>query len=253
MSWNNLTQIWDPRPGGFVTVAPDNAAFFLTLGPGTNLQPDPSFNVLTGDTMPARFVDASLAPGETTPFQRNSVINTTTSIRTNADPVAENPCFLQAPPGFTKSFKPDQMATGQVSRLTFTIDNTANAAPVNGLDFTDSLPADVIVRLTPKAETTCTGGTLTAVGGSGMITYSGGTVAAGATCTVAADVTSNTLGDHDNTSGALTSSAGTSGTATDTLTVADPVPTLGEWALILLALLLTALGVASIRRMPRYR
>ena len=143
-----------------------------------------------------------------------------------------------------------EKATGQVSTLTFTIDNIANAAVVTGLNFTDSLPAGVTVRLTPSAATTCTGGTVTAVGASGTITYAGGTVAAGGTCTVAVDVTSSTEGDHVNTSGALTSSAGTSGTATDTLTVADPVPTLGEWALILL---LTALGVASIRRMPRCR
>ena len=48
---------------------------------------------------------------------------------------------------------------------------------------------------TPNASTTCTGGTLTASAGAGSIAYTGGTVAAGATCTVQADVTGATAGD----------------------------------------------------------
>ncbi|MCP3922033.1 MAG: hypothetical protein GY714_05535, partial [Desulfobacterales bacterium] len=68
----------------------------------------------------------------------------------------------------------------------------------------------------------CTGGTITANAGAGTVSYTGGTVGAGATCTVQADVTSSTPGSHVNLTGDLTSSAGNSGTATDTLAVVGP-------------------------------
>lgn len=42
------------------------------------------------------------------------------------------------------------------------------------------------------------------------------------------------------------------GMATVTVTITPPVPTMGEWGLILLALLLTTMGVMSMRRRRRY-
>ena len=69
---------------------------------------------------------------------------------------------------------------------------------------------------------TCTGGTVTAVAGSGVVSYSDGAVAAGASCTVTVDVTSSTAGDHLNLTGDLTSSLGNSGTASATLRVNPP-------------------------------
>ena len=92
----------------------------------------------------------------------------------------------------------------------------------SALDFTDNLPASVVVATPASASTTCSGGTLTAAAGSGVITYTGGSVAAGASCTVVVDVTSVTPGAHVNTSGDLTSSSGNSGPATDTLNVQAP-------------------------------
>ncbi|MCP3958308.1 MAG: hypothetical protein GY719_10695, partial [bacterium] len=125
-------------------------------------------------------------------------------------------------PGFAKAFAPDTIATGTTSTLTFTIDNSASTIAASALDFTDNLPAGVVVAGTPSASTTCTGGTITANAGAGTIGYTGGTVAAGATCTVQTDVTSATTGSHVNTTGDLTSSAGNSGTAGDTLHVIEP-------------------------------
>ena len=123
------------------------------------------------------------------------------------------------PPGFTKSFAPDPIASGGTSTLTFTIDNAMSPFTLTSIDFTDTLPAGVTVATPSNAATTCTGGVLTAVAGSGTISYGGGGLAANSVCTVQADVTSSTVGAHVNTSGDLTSSSGNSGTATDTLTV----------------------------------
>ena len=126
-------------------------------------------------------------------------------------------------PGFTKAFAPDPIAPNMASALIFTIDNSASTVATTALDFTDNLPAGVVVASPANASTTCTGGTVTATAGGGSVAYSGGSVAAGATCTVQADVTSAAAGNYVNVSGALTSSLGDSGTATATLSVVEGV------------------------------
>lgn len=131
---------------------------------------------------------------------------------------------IEPPPTFAKVFAPDNILFGGISTLTFTIDNTASALAASALDFTDNLPAAVTVATPANASTTCTGGTLTAAAGSGVISYTGGTVGAGTSCTVEVDTTSSTAGTHTNTTGDLTSSSGNSSTATDDLVVTDMPP-----------------------------
>ncbi len=123
------------------------------------------------------------------------------------------------PPEFTKAFAPATIDAGATTTLTFTIDNSAAGAPVSDLSFTDNLPAGVSVADPASASTTCTGGTITAVAGGNTIGYSGGTVAATSSCEIQVNVTANEPGTYTNTTEELTSSAGSSGTATATLTV----------------------------------
>ncbi len=130
-------------------------------------------------------------------------------------------------PTFTKAFAPNPILVGGTSTLTFTIDNSTSTAAATSLDFSDTMPTEIGVATPSNATTTCTGGTLTAASGTSDITYTGGTVSAMASCTVTVDVTSTTAGSHVNLTGDLTSSLGTSGTATDTLTV-NPPPTFAK-------------------------
>ncbi|CAM2065570.1 IPTL-CTERM sorting domain-containing protein [Sulfidibacter corallicola] len=139
----------------------------------------------------------------------------------SSSPATDN-LGINPPPTFAKSFSPNPIVEGGTSTLTFTIDNTASSIAASSLDFTDNLPAGVVIASPANPGLTCTGGTLTAVAGSGTISYSGGSVGAGATCTITVDVTANNFGDYLNTSGSLTSSSGTSGTASDTLRVNPP-------------------------------
>ncbi len=132
--------------------------------------------------------------------------------------------FTNAQPtqvGFSKSFLPDTIGPGSTSTLRFDIDNTASAVAASALDFTDNLPAGLTVANPANASATCTGGTITATAGTGVISYTGGSVAAGIACTVQVDVGAGTDGVYVNTSGDLTSSSGNSGTASATLTVND--------------------------------
>ena len=74
-----------------------------------------------------------------------------------------------------------------------------------------------------NASTTCSGGTLTAVEGTGVVIYSGGSIAKGGDpCTVEVDVMSFVAAVYENTTGDLTSSLGNSGPASATLGTAGP-------------------------------
>ncbi|MEM7584608.1 MAG: hypothetical protein AAF560_14555, partial [Acidobacteriota bacterium] len=136
---------------------------------------------------------------------------------TATDTLTVNPA-----PGFSKAFSPDSIASGATSTLTFTVDNSSSSADATSLAFSDTMPTEITVASPANLVNSC-GGTVTATPGSSVITLAGGTASAGASCTVAVDVTSSTVGPHVNVSGDLTSSLGNSGTATDTLTVA-PAP-----------------------------
>ena len=131
---------------------------------------------------------------------------------------------IEPPPAFGMVFAPNPILAGGVSTLTFTIDNSASAFAATSLDFTDNLPAGLVIAAAPAVSTTCTGGILTALAGTGVISYTGGSVGAGASCTVTVDVTGPAIGAFVNTSGDLTSSSGNSGPASDTLDIIDVTP-----------------------------
>ncbi len=120
-------------------------------------------------------------------------------------------------PVFSKGFVPASVAINSPSTLTFTIDNTASTLDDNVLDFTDNLPAGMVVATPANVVNTCGGGTVTATSGDAVISYTGGVVPAGVTCSVSVDVTVTQAGSFVNTTGDLTSAFGNSGTASDTL------------------------------------
>ena len=200
----------------------------LPCGAGSSLT-GVSFLTFTGGELPPMGGTCSfdvdvLVPGTTT---AGTFPNTTSDLLRAglkvADPATAD-LTIEPPPAFAKSFAPSAILQGGTSTLTFTIDNTASALAASSLDVTDNLPVEVVIADPPNASTTCTGGTLTTVSGTSTITYTGGTVSAGASCTVTVDVTSTTSGAHVNTTGDLTSSAGNSGTASATLDVLASSP-----------------------------
>ena len=186
-----------------------------------------SFLTLTGASLPTTgncsfTVDLAVPSNATA----GTYTNQTSKLSTNGLEVADTAranLIIEPAPIFTKVFAADSIGLNLNSTLTFTIDNSASSLNASSLNFTDNLPAGVVVATPSGGTTNCTNGTLTAVDGSSTITYTGGTVMAGASCTVTLDVTGTTVGTHTNTSEDLTSSSGNSGTATDDLTV-NPQP-----------------------------
>ena len=182
----------------------------VLLFTGGSLPPASSCNIVVDLLVPVT-ATAGIHPNTTSPLSIEGL--------TLAQPATAD-LTIEPAPTFSKVFTPDSVDTsGQISTLTFTIDNTASSLAASSLDFTDNLPAAITIAAVANASTTCSGGTLTAISGSSVISYTGASVAASTSCTVQVDTTANTPGAHVNTTGDLTSSSGNSGTASDTLTV----------------------------------
>jgi hypothetical protein len=90
---------------------------------------------------------------------------------------------------------------------------------LTGVGFTDTFPSGLVVNTPPNATDTC-GGTFAPVAGATSITFTGGTVAAGGTCTLSVQVKLTTPGLKKNTTGPITSSNGGTGTTSNTAKVA---------------------------------
>ena len=129
----------------------------------------------------------------------------------------------------TKAFTPTTVAVNAASLLTFSLTNgvgnpaQGGTTPVNNLlAFTETLPAGLVVASAPAA-TQCNG-TVAATVGTGVITFSGGTLALGqASCAVLVNVLSATAGTYNNLPANVTG-FGTNiiNSATATLTVGTP-------------------------------
>ncbi|WP_456299503.1 DUF7933 domain-containing protein [Oleiphilus messinensis] len=116
------------------------------------------------------------------------------------------------------------MAPGVSSTLTYTIDNSANTVPVSSLSFSNSFPAGMTIADPSVAQTTCLDGTYTAIAGSNSVSFTDYRLGKGESCTLSLKVTSSTPGANVNTTGALSSSEGSAGTANATLTVDSSRP-----------------------------
>lgn len=122
-------------------------------------------------------------------------------------------------PIFIKLFSASAIGQAGSTNLAFAIDNGNNANAAENLSFTDNLPAGFVVATPANVTNTCSGGTLTALSGSGTITYSGGLVAGLGACLITVDVTAQATGTFTNITSDLTSTLGNSGPASATITV----------------------------------
>jgi hypothetical protein len=178
------------------------------------------------------------------------------------DTIDPSGCAGVAPPGgvgLFKVFSPSTIAAGGVSTLTITLTNTNSTAATLTAPFTDNLPAGLVIAGTPNIATTC-GGVPTAIPGGSAVTLPtgtipGGSVATPGVCTLTVNVTAPSAGSLVNSlpTGALQTSGGNStvspavvlsvGTPT---TANTPIPTLSQWAMIALMLLLALAGFTAL-------
>ena len=132
-----------------------------------------------------------------------------------------------AAPTLTKSFGATTIDINGTTTLTFNLSNQ-NATTLTGINFSDTLPAGLVVSGTSGLPNGTCGGTITAAGSSIMV--SGATLTAGASCTFAVNVTGTAAGPITNTTsavGAVQASGGVPATAA--ITVAPIIDTNGAF------------------------
>jgi hypothetical protein len=165
---------------------------------------------------------------------------------------ANGTVLLSAAPNVTLSeaFTPASIVSQGAAQLLITVGNSGTlAAPLTGMTLADTLPAGVTVATTPNASTTCGSGTIAAAAGAGVVTLSGGSLAANASCTVTVGVTSPTASTYANAiaAGALMTTQGaTNLAATANLAVtATPAPSPSPSGTPALTLVLSATTTTS--------
>ena len=132
-----------------------------------------------------------------------------------------------APPVISMSLSPNTIKVGGTSTMSFNVYNP-NAVTSTGIAFNDTLTGGLQVAATPSLTNSCGGVVSGATAGSTSVSLSGGSAAAGATCTITIQVTSNTPGTISNTTTAISSTNGGTGATSNTaslVVVASP-PTL---------------------------
>ncbi len=165
--------------------------------------------------------------------QAGSLSNTTGAVSsTNGGTgTASNTATLNsvAPPTISKAFGAPSIGVNGTTTLTFTITNpVSNAAALTGVAFSDTFPTGLVMAATPGLTNTCAG-TPTATAGSGSVSLTGGAVAVNANCAVSVNVTATAPGSFPNTTGAVTSTNGGTGTASNTATLtAFALPTISK-------------------------
>jgi hypothetical protein len=148
-------------------------------------------------------------------------VMTSAGITLGAVPTA----LAASPPTITSAFTPNLIGFGDSSAtaLSFTITNP-NANGLSSVALTDTLPAGLSVDNPNGQNGNCgSAGVITATPGSQTISLTGGSVKAAASCTISFSVIAAQPGTFTNSTGPVSSSAGSSTAGdTETLTVIPP-------------------------------
>jgi hypothetical protein len=135
------------------------------------------------------------------------------------------PAALSAQPVIiAKTFGAASIAVGGSTSLSFQINNNDEGVQHGAINFTDTLPAGLVVS-TPNGLTgTCGGGTITATAGSGSVSLSGTTLDGGVGCVFSVNVTATSTGVKNNSATVFYNTEVAGGSTSASITVTAPNP-----------------------------
>ena len=222
----------DTYPAGLTNTATPAGATSCAGGTATALSLGTNV-ALSGATIPASgscTVTVNVTAAATGSYANTIPAGAVTSANAGSNATAGSATYtVLASPTVAKAFSPNPVGVNGASVLTLTITNPNASTALTGVALPDTYPSGLTNTSTPSPATTCTGATLsggTALGNSIGIT--GGTVAAGSSCTITVNVTSAIAGSYNNTTGNVSSTnAGTGGNASATLVVINK-PTIAK-------------------------
>lgn len=210
----NLSINDDGLAGGLTVANPANAATSCAGSPSIIANPGATSVRLDGATLPAgKSCDLSfdvLAVGAG-PWKNTLAAGKVTSAEgpANSQTVTRTLSQQSASLALNKQFNPLIVTGNQPSTLTIDVVNTSSV-PIGNVSFADVFPQGIQVYSTPNAKTTCTGGTVAAMPGSGQVSLTGAQLAANGSCQVTVTVTSVAFLNLTNTipANAVTSQGG---------------------------------------------
>jgi uncharacterized repeat protein (TIGR01451 family)/fimbrial isopeptide formation D2 family protein len=211
----------DSLPAGLVVATPGNLNSTCT---GTATAADGSSSVsLSGASLaPGASCTVSVnVQGTTSGTKNNSVTASDTTAGTGN--TASASLEVVGPPTISKAFGAASIPLNGTTSLTFTITNPNTITTLTGIAFSDTVPANLQMIGFGSAGDTCSGVTSP---GSSTVNYSGISLAANSSCTLSVTVKGIAAGDALNTTSAITSTEGGTGTTSNTATltvVAPPV------------------------------
>ena len=117
------------------------------------------------------------------------------------DAPADATLTVVQPPALEKSFTPDVIVKGGISRLTITLTNNDAETELTGVTYTDTLPGGLFVDLTEGPILTNCGDeySVTINTEGDTILLNNGSITPGASCSLSVNVTSSTKGTYTNT------------------------------------------------------
>jgi hypothetical protein len=115
-----------------------------------------------------------------------------------------------APPTIGAAFGAGTIALNSSTSLNFTITNPNASSGLTGVGFTDTLPAGLVIATPNNIGGGC-GGAITATAGTSVVTMTGLTLGAGASCGFGINVTGTTVGTKNTATTAIASTEGGAG------------------------------------------
>jgi hypothetical protein len=211
----------DSLPAGLVVASTPN--FSSTCGGTATATAGSSSISLTAGTLAANgSCTLSVNVQATTGGVKNNSVQVT-STEGGTGNTSNASLTIVGPPVITKAFGAPSIPLNGATSLTFTLQNANSATPLTGVGFTDPLPAGLVIATPSGLTGSCGGGTITATQATNVVSLSGATLAASASCTFSVNVIGRSAGMQNNVTGNVTATeGGTGGTALASLTVAAP-------------------------------
>ncbi|MEM9302105.1 MAG: Ig-like domain-containing protein, partial [Pseudomonadota bacterium] len=191
----------DNLPAGLVVAAPSNTTTTCTGGtltavPGSGAIAYSGGSVAAGATCALSVDVTASAQGTYVNVSGNLTSNLGTSGTASAT------LEVYALPVITKEYDVPSAQLGSIARLRYIIDSTAVDVDATMINFTDMLPATIVIATPANTAGTC-GGTFNAAAGGSQTELINGSVPAGTSCTLEADVEIVAVGDNSSTTSAI--------------------------------------------------
>jgi uncharacterized repeat protein (TIGR01451 family) len=221
------TAFTDNLPAGLVVATP-NGLTNTCAGTATASSSSSSVNLTGGTLATGASCNVVVNVTATTVGVKNNTV-TVTSIEGgtgNTSNATLTVAGTVAPPTIAKAFGAASIPLNGSTALSFTIQNNNTTTTLSGVGFNDTLPAGLVIS-TPNGQTgTCGSGAIAAIQGTNVISLSGATLAANASCSFAVNVTGTADGTKNNTTdNVISTEGGAGGTASASIVVVTPPAT----------------------------